>query len=348
MITQWVRRLFYLYIFLSFLSFLLGFFTGCNNQDGSDLPPERPIFSANGYGVDAVITGATIEVFSWANGTKGEKLGQGTTDAAGYYAIGLQAPNQPVLLELSDGRYIEEASGKQVSLLADQRLYALTYYSGAELTVMVTPITTLAAGLAQYLADIEDYNAENAITFAVSAITGIFDVNCLETYPINITDQTSHTNELTDGHLYGFYAAAISSWTTAICETNGRPIHTTYNSIYLSQLMYNDIVHDGALDGIGTNLQGEEIPLYMGSVALDAQVYRQMIGHHLIVAADFEYNITGLGVADIIDQARVFSQRTNAIFANIPPLALDNEGPQVFQTEPLENITPEKYSIHST
>lgn len=294
------------------------------------MAPERPSFTAAGYGVDAVIAGATVNVFSWQHGAKGELLGRGGTDENGYYSIRLKAPNQPVLLELSGGYYTEEASGKKVQLTADQRLYAVQYYSGMDLTVMITPITTLAAGLAQYLVANDGYNAENAITFGTSAMTGIFGFNCLETYPINITEPDSITGDMSDGHLYGFYAAAMSSWTADISETNGQEAHDTYTSIYLAQLMYNDIRTDGALDGHGTNTRGDATKLFMGAVALNSQAYRQMIGHHLIIAADADYNATGLGVDDIIEPARIYSQRVNAIFASEPPLPLDAEGPRIF------------------
>lgn len=314
---------------------LVAFCFGCGGGGESGIPSERPTITADGYGVDAVIANATVEVFSWQGGAAGEKLGQGSTDAEGYYSITLQAQRQPILLQLSGGHYIEEASGRRVNLKADQRLYAVTYYSGEPITVMVTPITNLAAGLSSYMVANAGYNAENAITFATSAMTGIFGFNCLETYPINITEQESLTDHLSDGHLYGFFTAAISSWTAAISETNGQQAHSTYNSIYLAQLMHNDISADGALDGRGLNSRGEDISLFAGSVAMDSQVYRQMIGHHVIRAAGSDYNATGLSVEDVVEKAHGFSQRVNDIFGNEAPLALDTEGPAVYQTEPL-------------
>ena len=302
---------------------------------GGDIPAERPTHIADGYGVDAVICNGTVIAYSWSGGAKGTQLGQGTTDEYGYYNLKIKAPNQPVLLEIQGGYYTEEASDRRVTLQAGQKLYAVTYYSGEDLTIMITPWTTIAAGLAEYYVNVQNINAENAITAATSAITGIVGVNVLETYPINITDQANSTGNLTDGHLYGFFSASISSWTAQISEYNGLNPHTVYNSISLAQLMYADIQLDGALNGYGILFNGHAGNLFMGNYALNAGNYRQMIGHHLIQAAGADYNHTGLVVADLIEPAHQYSQRVNAIFDNEPPLPLDADGPEIFQTEPL-------------
>ncbi|MCP4747034.1 MAG: hypothetical protein GY874_12980 [Desulfobacteraceae bacterium] len=286
-----------------------------------------------GYGVDAVICNGTVTVYSWKDGTQGALIGTGKTNNHGFYSLDLKVPKQPVLLKIQGGYYIEEASGRKVSLEGDQALYAVAYYPGEDLEIMITPWTTVAAGLAKYY--VKKMGAENAITAATSALTGLIGVNVLETYPINITDPAGISSNLSDGHLYGFFTAALSSWTAQISEHNGLTAHTVYNSIALGQLMYNDIAYDGALNGYGITPSGFVGHFYMGSYALNAGNYRQMIGHHILKAADADYNQTGLEIVDLLDPAYIYSQRINALFDHEDPLPLDAQGPKAYQTEAL-------------
>lgn len=308
---------------------------GDGGGGGGDLAPPRPITNANGYAVDAVIEGGTVTVYSWENGVKGAILGTAVTDENGYYDISLQSGAQPILLELTGGAYTEEASGRRISLKVDQVLRAVVNYGGDDISIMVTPYTNLATALATFYIEKAGYNVENAITSAISEVTGTTVFNILTEYPVNITLPESQTDNLTDGHMYGFFCAALSSWMAAVSEDNGTTIHSTYNSIYLAQLMYQDLVYDGVLNGYGQLASGRPGNILVGSTVLDSQAYRLQIGHHIIIAASADYNATGLTVEDVLTQAEQFSQRVNALFGFVDPLPLDNEGPTVYQTEPI-------------
>lgn len=318
------------FIVISLVSFIL-FACGGGGDDGDDnngIAPVRPSATISGHDVDALIVGASISVYSWQNGTVGDLLGTATTDEEGYYSLEIQAADQPVLLVSEGGYYVEEASNVTVNIKTSQKLYAVTHFqSGKPLNVMVTPYTTLAYGLTQHYLE-EGENAENAITKGLSAMTGLLDVNVLEDKPLNITDPSNASAILSDGLLYGFYTAALSSWTKEISEENGVNPHTHYTSIQLTQLMYEDVVADGSLDGLGADGQ----PISMGTTLLSAEVYRQKIGLHLINAASADYNESGLTVEDILGSAEVFSQRVNGIFPS-DPLPLDNTPPKVYQIE---------------
>ena len=314
-----------------FLTLLIG----CGGGGDSDVAPERPIGTADGYGVDAVVANASVAAYSWKNGVKGSLLGNAVTDEYGYYNMTIQAPAQPVLLELSGGYYIEEASDQRVNLSADQKMYAVTNYGGGDLNIMITPFTTIAAGLAQYYAEEQGENAPNAITLATSEITGITVFNIMTEYPINITYDTNHTTEMTDGHMYGFYAAAFSSWTAEISEENGTRPHNPYTSINITDLMYRDVLYDGVLNGHGITGNGRPGRLSMGVVELNAETYRLKIAQHVIIAAAADYNRSGLTTDDVLEHAHTFSQRVNALYGFESPLPLDAEGPRVYQLEPL-------------
>lgn len=322
------------YFIVLYLFIIIG--CGGGSGGGDDFAPERPLGTTQGYGVDAVIVDASVAAYSWENGVKGDLLGNATTDEFGFYSISIQAPAQPIILELSGGHYIEEASGEKVSLTDDQRLYAITNYDGEDLDIMITPFTTLAAGLTQYYVDKGGKNAQNAITHATSEITGITVFNILTEYPVNITYEENHTDEMTDGHMYGFYSAAFSSWTAEISEENGTSAHNPYSSVHLTDLMYRDVLYDGVLNGEGVTANGKPGKLTMGSVEMNAETYRLQIAKHVLVAADADYNQSGLTTDDVLEHAHTFSQRVNELYGNESPAPLDAEGPRVYQTEPID------------
>ena len=113
----------------------------------SSLPPERPHGLVSGYAVDSAISGGTVSVYSFTNGVKGEKLGSGTTDAAGAFNVKVYAPSQIVLVEVTGGSYVEEASGTTVQLKTGESLSSLVSYQ-LENTVStnITPLTPSGSG----------------------------------------------------------------------------------------------------------------------------------------------------------------------------------------------------------
>src|SRR3990172_11488807 len=204
---------------------------GGGGGDTSSLPPLRPTGLVDGNAVDAVIVGGTVNVYGFSGGVKGELLGSAVTDDEGFYSLDLRATSQAILIEISGGSYIEEASGRSVSLDDGQVLRAVNdYESGKPVNIMITPLTNLAAGLIENKIN-NGANLENAITEASTAISTIFGLDILSTYPRNITDVRNATVALTDEHLYGFWTAAISSWTARASTQNGTPAHTVWTSI---------------------------------------------------------------------------------------------------------------------
>jgi len=310
---------------------LIFLFNACGGSGGGSLPPEIPKGIAAGNAVDALIVDGTLTAYSWAGGVQGEKLGQTVTDETGGYSLELQTEDTPILLVLEGGWYKEESSGVRVSLRDGQQLYAVTYYEkGDAVNIMVTPMTSLAYGLTQYYINEKGENVQNAITKANSGISALFNFDILTICPANITDGTNSSPIVTDELMAGFYCAAFSSWTEQLSTANGLDVHSFYNSIYLSQTMYNDIVYDGQLNGVGWSSSGlTVVPLNIGTTALDSQVYRKMIGWNIIQAVNSDYNKTALDINDLIGTVEQFSQQINGLFANEQPLPLDIEGPAI-------------------
>ena len=317
------------------MSFLL--FFACGGGGDKDLPSERPDVDLYGYAADAAIEGGTVTAYSWKKGTKGFNFGSTETDENGYYEVPIKAESQPILLELTGGRYTEEASNRQITLDNDDVMFAVINYDGSEHEVMITPYTTLAKGLAEYYVS-EGSGVEKAINDAMDEIIKVTDFNITEEYPINITMNKNESDYLSEGHAYGFLCAALSSWSAEISEENKSDIHSVFTGIYLTQLMYRDVVYDGSLNGYGIDSNNRPGNLLAGSIALDPQTYRLKIGQHIIKSAGAEYNRTGLTVFDVLEYAHDFSQKTSKLFDDADPLPLDDKGPTVIWTEPEDRL----------
>ena len=326
---------------LSLILFCVSFVACNSGGGGNDIPEPTPTGGVDGNAVDALVINGTITIFEWASGAKGARLAQTTTDENGYYSVAVQAESQPVLIQLEGGYYIEESSGTKVDLKDGQQLFCVTSFAmGSELSVMVTPWTTVAYGLTQYYIS-DGENVENAITLGNAAISTLVDVLITKVCPQNITEDIV-SDILSDELQYGFFCAAISEWTKNISIENGHDgtkLHSYWNSIYMSQLMYRDIAIDGQLNGRGWSVdKSTVVELSMGSVLLDAQVYRKYIGLGMINAANSTYNHTGLTVDDILGSALQFANRVNDIFEHSEPLPIDNTPPTITRTDAVGTV----------
>src|SRR3569832_422692 len=122
----------------------------CGGGSG-DLQPVRPSSVVSGNAVDAEIKKGQVTIYAFGRSGKGERLGGGVTDALGFYSNELRAPSQPVMIELSGGRFTEEASCVAVDVVEGQVLRAVSHYVSVQpLLLMVTPLTHLTTNHAEY------------------------------------------------------------------------------------------------------------------------------------------------------------------------------------------------------
>ncbi len=303
--------------------------------DNGGAPQRRAGAEVEGFAVDAQIVTGEVVVYSFLNGVKGAGLGSALTDDRGFYSILLQAPDQPILIEIENGSYTEEASGKSVFMKAGQVLRALTFYeSGIPVNSMVTPFTHLAAGLAEYRIS-QGTAVATAITEASSAISAMTGIDILTTEPHNITDPGNASTIITDELVYGFWAAGISSWTAEASGKNGNDPHDIWTSIAFSQVMYRDIREDGLLDGKGIDPESQAvIELGFGLVPIGPNTYRTELSRHMLAMVGHEANQSGIRFDQILSKAEGLSSMTHAIFGETPPIPLDTEGPLIVPSEP--------------
>lgn len=298
---------------------LLLLITACG--DGNKVPEARPGGSIGGRVAAGMFTAGNVGVYAFQDGTRGEKLGGAELASDGRYSVALHTASQPVLIEITTGRYTETTSGIDVSLADGQQLTALAWYeSGAASSSAVTPLTHLATGLAQYKIS-QGMPVRDAAATAQQEVSAAFNVDIAATSPVLISETPATPALLTDGARYGFYLAALSNLTQWIGVQSGTPPHQIYNSIGLSQVWFDDVRADGKLDGVGKNTTVTAMSLAYGTVALDASLYRMALAQHLLATTLLPTNNTGLVFNDLLGSAQSFANSRHALFggANLLP-----------------------------
>ncbi len=265
--------------------------------ESTDLPPERPKGNINGFAIDSAISGGTVSVYSFTNGTRGERLGGGVTNGAGAFSVEIQAESQLVMVEVTGGSYVEEASGVEVRIADGQNLRSLVYYeSGQIASTNVTPLTHMATALAEYKIS-NGIGVIQAANEAFDVIDTFFKVNSRGTTSVNIAADNP-VDTLNEEARYGFYMAGISHWTAWASRKSGLAPHTNYTSIALAKVLYNDIRYDGLMNGVGSNGANNEEFKTFASVPLNADEYRLMFTVHAIAVGMSQNNKTQINVAD--------------------------------------------------
>jgi hypothetical protein len=295
----------------------------------SSLPPERPMGQVTGNAIDSAISNATVSVYSFANGVRGARLGSGTTDGAGTFSVDIQAESQLVMVEVTGGTYVEEASGKEVGLTDGQNLRSLVRYeSGETVNTNVTPLTHMATALAEYKIANGTIPGQ-AMDEGFGMIDEFFTLDSRGVASINITNDNPTLNTLDDEVKYGFYLAGLSSWTKKASQDNNTPAHSIYTTAGLAQVMYRDIVSDGRLDGLGPfNKDGSQQPLALGpNASLNADEYRKAFSIHILAMANsVTINKTGLALDDVKDLAEIMRNKTGEFLNTEIPLDISSQG----------------------
>jgi len=340
-----LQSLLLLSVLLLVVVFLL---TGCSPGGSLDLPEERPSGVIQGNVVDGILVGSRVNIYGFESGTRSILLGTAITNEQGGYAIELQTSDQPVLIEISGGTYLEDASGSAVTLADGQVLRAVTHYkSGKPLDAMVTPLTHLAVGLAEYNIN-NGVPVDQAIREANTDINRFFAIDTGTTPPLAIVDENNTLAELNDTALYGFYLAGLSNWTLWASDKNDAP-HSIYSSIALTQILYNDIRSDGVFNGVGDNREGTALmPLAFGRVALDENTFRIAFSLHMLAIANSDENKTNLGIDKLLTPAQQIAAQTGALLGTSDPVNIDEQIPEVTITQSADKYRSGLFSFEIT
>ncbi|MCG9681141.1 Ig-like domain-containing protein [Vibrio sp. Isolate23] len=331
----------YNYLALS-ASLLLVACGGGGGGEGDSSPPSRTIGSISGNVYDAPVSNAKVYIWEYDNGQQGRLIASTKTDSRGNYSVSVESASRPVLIRAEGGSYIDPVTGEEVSISANKVLKldsVVNYVEGSQQSVMVTPLTNMAAGLAKHKLSkgISDSSAVSQSINAISDMYG-FDVNTTE--PIDITNG-AQSAYATDGHKYGALLTAYSSYAKDLITQHGGNTDNQYTSINLASIQYNDISSDGLLDGMG-KIGNHDQPLDFGAVRVTSELYTNELAKHVMIVANSpELNKSSIG-AEEFDS---FGKKVNAIGSggdtNVIPkrdeTAIDSTPPVASRPDETEN-----------
>lgn len=300
---------------------------GGNDGNERDIAPERPSASVSGTGFDGLIIDGDVNVREFRGAILGKSLGTSKTDSAGYYSASITSPDMPIHVSVSNGYYIEEASGTKIQLepRAGFELQATDYYtSGSAINVSATFFTTLATGLTEYLVKNEGLSTEVAIERAYAEIDAWAGFDTRRVVPLAVNDVANASPLLLDGHKAGYVAAGISQLTRVIGENTGTgDVHLTFSSIGFIQKAYEDIKTDGVLNGVGAGGN----PLSYGNLVITADTYRTLLSTRMLQFASSDFNMAGIGFDGLTNYAHQINAYAGELFNY-------TEAPDILETYP--------------
>jgi hypothetical protein len=195
----------------------------------------------SGTAIKGPVSNATVTASSLSNGTMGRQLGTGQTYTQGNFSISIGDYSGAVLLQITDGDYMDEATGSMMSMQPGDVMTAAILFMAAGSTmsgVQITPLTSMAQRMAQ---DMSGGMSQANITTANNAMGQYFDVSdILDTTPINTNVNGSGMGANPDMKNYGMTMAAICQYAKDI----GMP-----NSSGLVTAMMDD-ASDGHMNGM--------------------------------------------------------------------------------------------------
>lgn len=220
------------------LSMVVAACGGGGGAPAAAVPETTAGAAVTGNAVKGPVSGATIRAFGLAGGLQGPQVGSAVTDAQGAFAMQLGAHAGPLLLQMTGGSYIDEASGATVTLAPGEMMTAVlsSLPPGTTATVQVTPLTAMAQAMA---ARMPGGMTPPNIDAANAAIGNYFMVgDVLHTRPINPLATGSAIGASPAMINYGMALAGMSQYASSA----GVP-----SSGFVGAMMLD--AADGVLDG---------------------------------------------------------------------------------------------------
>jgi len=219
--------------------------TGCggggSGSSGSAASPPPLSGTISGTAAKGPVNHGTVTAYALNNGAVGAEIVRATTDADGHFSLPMGSQAGPVMLQLGDGSYTDEATGTAMTMLPGDVMTAVIpdMTAGQAVSgVQVTPLTTMAQVMAQHLPGGMTGANITAANMAVSDYFSVGDV--LHDLPIDAISTGSGVSGATQGSInYGMTLAAISQY----ADMQGMS-----SSSAMVTAMANDAA-DGVMDG---------------------------------------------------------------------------------------------------
>jgi hypothetical protein len=202
--------------------------------------------TVSGNVVKGPVSGATVQAFAVSGGVMGAQLSSAVTDANGAFTMPMGSYAGPLMLQMSGGTYIDEATGVPMTMAPGDVMTAVlpTVAAGAIVNgVAVTPLTAMAQAMAQHMSGgLTDPNIAAANT-AVGNYFMVHDI--LHAQPINPLVPGSAAGATPDMVNYGMTLAAMSQYAKGAGMSSSSGFVTA---------MMND-ASDGVIDGKASGTQ---------------------------------------------------------------------------------------------
>lgn len=166
------------------------------------------------------MTAGTVTAYAVSNGTMGPSLGSSAVDSSGGFGIPLGAYAGPVMLQMSGGAFVDEATGSAMTMQAGDLMTSCvpSFTAGSTVSgVQVTPLTSMAQARAQYMTG--GMTPDN-IAAANTAVGNYFMVgDILMTSPMDPAMAGSGTGADQGRVDYGMAVAAMSQYAHSVGMT---------------------------------------------------------------------------------------------------------------------------------
>jgi len=243
-----------------FLAIIVGLATACGGGGGEGENVGTSSTSSggevvSGTAVKGLVSGATVIAYAIsANGIRGSQIGSGQTDGQGNFSMSVGNYSGPIMLQMSGGNYMDEATGSQMNMYSNDVMTCVISSISANSTVsgiQMTALTSMAQSLALNMPS--GMNPSN-MTQANHSVGDYFGVNdILTTRPMDPTAAGSGANAAADMRNYGMILAAMSQYAKGL----GMP-----QSSGMVTAMMND-ASDGRMDGMMGGGMMPHIPVEM-------------------------------------------------------------------------------------
>jgi hypothetical protein len=223
---------------------------GSNGRMMSSGSGTEPNVTMSGRVFNGSMMRATITAFAINGGTRGPQLASTTTDPQGAFSLSLGSYTGPVMLQASNGSYMDEATGTVTTMAPAETMAAVmtSIGSGSNVSgVWITPLTSMAQARAQGMGGgMVDANINSANT-AVGTYFMVGDV--LRTMPMDPSTPGSGAPATQDQRNCGIAIAAMSQYAKAA---------GTSSSAFVTALMSDasDSMMNGKMGGTQITMAG--------------------------------------------------------------------------------------------
>jgi len=227
--------------------------TGCGGGGGGGGTSGSTTGTLSGTAAKGPVNGGTVTAYGVnANGTRGSQIGTVKTNAQGNFSMHVGDYSGAVMLQLSGGNYMDEATGQTMNMYQNTVMTAAIpdMTSGETIgNIEITPVTSMAQAWAQ---DMTGGMTQANIASSNSAMGQFFNIgDILTTHPMDPLVQDSGAGANQEQRNYGMILAAMSQEATDLTMP--------YSSGMVTAMMGD--ASDGKMDGMTGNTQ-----IYMGGM----------------------------------------------------------------------------------